>query len=147
MPESQALAIRTPYGIILHTGDFKLDPTPLVGPPTDEAALRALGDEGVLAMVCDSTNAMVEGHSGSEAEVRKSLTALIRPLRGRVAVTCFASNVARVETIALAAQAAGREVALVGRSPAQPGGSGARVRLHEGRAGVRAGGRRRVGAG
>ncbi len=116
VPESQALAIRTPYGIILHTGDFKLDPTPLVGPPTDEAALRALGDEGVLAMVCDSTNAMVEGHSGSEAEVRKSLTALIRPLRGRVAVTCFASNVARVETIALAAQAAGREVALVGRS-------------------------------
>ena len=116
VPESQALAIRTPYGIILHTGDFKLDPTPMVGPPTDEDSFRALGDEGVLAMVCDSTNAMVEGHSGSEAEVRSSMAALIRPMRGRVAVTCFASNVARVESVALAAKAAGRHVALVGRS-------------------------------
>jgi ribonuclease J len=116
VPESQALAIRTPYGIILHTGDFKLDPTPMVGPPTDEESFRALGDEGVLAMVCDSTNAMVEGHSGSEAEVRRSMAALIRPMRGRVAVTCFASNVARVESVALAAKAAGRHVALVGRS-------------------------------
>ncbi len=116
VPESQALVIRTPYGIILHTGDFKLDPAPMIGPPTDEDALRALGDEGVLAMVCDSTNAMVEGHSGSESEVRKSLAALIRPIRGRVAVTCFASNVARVESVALAAQAAGRAVSLVGRS-------------------------------
>ncbi len=100
----------------LHTGDFKLDPTPMVGPPTDEESFRALGDEGVLAMVCDSTNAMVEGHSGSEAEVRTSMAALIRPMRGRVAVTCFASNVARVESVALAAKAAGRHVALVGRS-------------------------------
>ncbi|MEJ1975405.1 MAG: ribonuclease J [Acetobacteraceae bacterium] len=116
VPESQALAIRTPYGIVLHTGDFKLDPTPMVGPVTDEASFRALGDEGVLAMVCDSTNAMVEGHSGSEAEVRKSLAALIRPMKGRIAVTCFASNVARVESIALAAKAAGRHVTLVGRS-------------------------------
>ncbi len=116
VPESQALVIRTPYGTILHTGDFKLDPDPLVGLPTDEEAFRALGDEGVLAMVCDSTNAMVEGHSGSEAEVRASLAALVRPMRGRVAVTCFASNVARVESIALAARDAGRSVALVGRS-------------------------------
>ena len=116
VPEAQALVIRTPYGTILHTGDFKLDPEPMVGPPTDEEAFRALGDEGVLAMVCDSTNAMVEGHSGSEAEVRTSLSALIRPLRGRVAVTCFASNVARVESVALAAKNAGRSVALVGRS-------------------------------
>ncbi len=116
VPEAQALVIRTPYGTILHTGDFKLDPHPLVGPPTDEAAFRALGDEGVLAMVCDSTNAMVEGHSGSEGDVRTSLAALIRPMRGRVAVTCFASNVARVESIAFAAQDAGRSVALVGRS-------------------------------
>ena len=117
VPEAQAVVIRTPYGTILHTGDFKLDPHPLVGPPTDEAAFRALGDEGVLAIVCDSTNAMVEGHSGSEAEVRTSMSALIRSMRtGRVAVTCFASNVARVETIALAARDAGRSVALVGRS-------------------------------
>ncbi len=116
VPEAQALVIRTPYGTILHTGDFKLDPEPMVGQPTDEEAFRALGDEGVLAMVCDSTNAMVEGHSGSESEVRTSMAALIRPMRGRVAVTCFASNVARVESIALAAQQAGRSVALVGRS-------------------------------
>ncbi len=116
IPEAQALAITTPYGIVLHTGDWKLDPTPLVGPPTDEAALAALGDKGVLAMVCDSTNAMVEGHSGSEDDVRVSLTALIRSIRGRVAVTCFASNVARMQSIALAAQDCGRSVALVGRS-------------------------------
>ena len=116
IPEAQALVITTPYGIVLHTGDWKLDPTPLVGPPTDEAALSALGDKGVLAMVCDSTNAMVEGHSGSEDDVRISLTALIRSIRGRVAVTCFASNVARMQTIALAAQECGRSVAIVGRS-------------------------------
>jgi ribonuclease J len=115
-PESQALAIRTRHGLILHTGDWKLDPHPLVGPPTDEAAFSALGDEGVLAMVCDSTNALVEGHSGSESDVRRSLSALIRSIEGRIAVTCFASNVARVETIALAARDAGRSVALVGRS-------------------------------
>ena len=116
IPESQALAIRTPAGLVLHTGDWKLDAEPLVGPPTDEAALRALGDEGVLAMVCDSTNAMVEGTSGSEGDVRRSLTDLIASLRGRIAVTCFASNVARVESIAMAARAAGRSVAIVGRS-------------------------------
>jgi ribonuclease J len=118
VPQSQALVIRTPYGTILHTGDFKLDPHPMVGPPTDEAAFIALGDEGVLAIVCDSTNAMVEGHSGSEGDVRSSLAALIRSMqgRGRVAVTCFASNVARVESIAMAARDAGRSVALVGRS-------------------------------
>jgi ribonuclease J len=116
IPESQALVIRTAAGTVLHTGDFKLDPEPLVGPPTDEAALQALGDEGVLAMVCDSTNAMVEGHSGSEGDVRRSLAALIRGIKGRVAVSCFASNVARVESVALAARAAGRSVALVGRS-------------------------------
>ncbi len=116
IPEAQALAITTPYGVLLHTGDWKMDPTPLIGPPTDEAALAALGNAGVLAMICDSTNAMVEGHSGSEAEVRQSLTALIRGLTGRVAVTCFASNVARFESVALAARDAGRSVALVGRS-------------------------------
>ena len=116
IPEAQAIAITTRYGIVLHTGDWKLDPAPLVGPPSDEVALSALGDKGVLAMVCDSTNAMVEGHSGSEDDVRISLTALIRSIRGRVAITCFASNVARMQSIALAAQECGRSVAIVGRS-------------------------------
>ena len=114
--EPQALAIRTRYGNILHTGDWKLDPNPLIGPPTDEAAFGRLGDEGVLAMVCDSTNAMVEGHSGSEAEVRRNLAALIKGLKGRVAVSCFSTNLARIESIALAAKGAGRQVALFGRS-------------------------------
>ncbi len=117
VPEAQALVIRTPFGTVLHTGDWKLDPDPLVGQPTDEAAFRALGDEGVLAMVCDSTNAMVDGHSGSESEVQESLTRLIGGIKhGRIAVTCFASNVARVQSVARAAKAAGRTVALVGRS-------------------------------
>jgi len=116
IPEAQALAIETSAGTVLHTGDWKLDPHPLIGPPTDEAALAELGEKGVLALVCDSTNAMVEGHSGSEREVRQSLSALIRGLRGRVAVTCFASNVARMESVALAARDAGRSTALVGRS-------------------------------
>lgn|SRR5579875_59059 len=115
-PEAQALAITTRHGTVLHTGDWKLDPQPLIGPPTDEEAFAKLGEAGVLAMVCDSTNAVVEGHSGSEADVRRSLTALVRNLRGRVVVTCFASNVARIESIALAAQASGRSVILVGRS-------------------------------
>ncbi|WP_439594739.1 ribonuclease J [Falsiroseomonas sp.] len=114
--EPQALAIRTRHGTILHTGDWKLDPNPLIGPPTDEAAFGRLGDEGVLAMVCDSTNAMVEGHSGSEAEVRRNLAALIKGLKGRVAVSCFSTNLARIESIALAGRAAGRQVALFGRS-------------------------------
>lgn len=116
LPEAQALAIRTRHGTVLHTGDWKLDPNPLIGPPTDEAAFARLGEEGVLAMVCDSTNALVEGHSGSEAEVRRSLHALIKSLKGRVAVTCFATNLARIESITKAARAAGREVALLGRS-------------------------------
>jgi ribonuclease J len=114
--EAQALVIDTPHGLLLHTGDWKLDPEPLIGPRTDEAALAALGERGVLAMICDSTNAMVEGHSGSEAEVRQSLTALLRDLRGRIAVTCFASNIVRIESVTHAAHAAGRSVALVGRS-------------------------------
>jgi len=116
VPEAQALAIRTRHGLVLHTGDWKLDPDPLTGPPTDEAAFARLGEEGVLAMVCDSTNALVEGHSGSEAEVRRNLSAIIRGLKGRVAVTCFATNIARVESIARAAASAGRQVALFGRS-------------------------------
>jgi len=116
VPEAQALVVRTRYGTVLHTGDWKLDPNPLVGPPTDLDAFAELGREGVLAMVCDSTNAMVEGEAGSEADVRRSLTSLIGAITGRIAVTCFASNVARIESIALAAEAAGRSVVVVGRS-------------------------------
>ncbi len=116
VPEAQALVLRTPHGTVLHSGDWKLDPSPMVGLPTNLDAFAALGREGVLAMVCDSTNAMVEGESGSEADVRRSMAALVRSIRGRVAVTCFASNVARVESIALAAEAAGRSVVVVGRS-------------------------------
>ena len=114
--EAQALVIRTRHGIVVHTGDWKMDPNPLVGPPTDEAAFAAVGEEGVLAMVCDSTNAMVEGRAGSEASVREAMIKLIGELKGRIAVTCFATNIARVESVAMAAQAAGRRVALFGRS-------------------------------
>ncbi len=115
-PEAQALAITTSYGTVLHTGDWKFDNGPVIGDLTDEAALRELGDKGVLALVSDSTNAMVEGHSGSEADVKKSFEALLPELDGRIAVTCFASNVARVASIIAAGEIAGRHVALVGRS-------------------------------
>ncbi len=114
--EPNLLAIRTPLGVVAHTGDWKIDPDPMLGEATDTAALEKLGDEGVLALVCDSTNALVAGSSGSEAKVRESLTALIGTLKGRVAVTGFASNVARLDTVAQAAKAHGRRVALVGRS-------------------------------
>lgn len=114
--EPNLLAIRTPLGVIAHTGDWKIDPDPLLGEVTDMAAIEKLGDEGVLALVCDSTNALVPGHSGSEAEVRDGLTTLIGGLKGRVAVTAFASNVARLDSVARAAAANGRKVALVGRS-------------------------------
>ncbi|MBV8976141.1 MAG: ribonuclease J [Alphaproteobacteria bacterium] len=116
IPEPNALAIRTPLGTVVHTGDWKIDPDPLVGETTDENGLRRLGDEGVLATVCDSTNALVQGHSGSEARVRQGLSALIGALTGRVAVTAFASNVARLDSIAKIAREHGREVALVGRA-------------------------------
>lgn len=116
IPEPNGLAIRTPLGLIWHTGDWKIDPDPLIGETTDVAKLRAMADEGVLAMVCDSTNVFVEGTAGSEAEVREKLTEVIKKRKGRVAVTAFASNVARVETALLAARAAGRTPCLVGRS-------------------------------
>ena len=116
IPEPNGLAIRTPLGLIWHTGDWKIDPDPLIGETTDEAKLRAMAAEGVLAMVCDSTNVLVEGTAGSEAEVREKLTGVIKNCTGKVAVTAFASNVARVETTLKAARAAGRTPCLVGRS-------------------------------
>lgn len=116
IPEPNALSIRTRFGTVVHTGDWKLDPEPLLGELTDEAQLKKLGDEGVLAMVCDSTNALAQGHSGSEAKVKQSIGDLIGSLKGRIAVTAFASNVARLDTIAKAAREHGREVALVGRA-------------------------------
>jgi len=116
IPEPNAIAIRTPVGTVLHTGDWKFDPDPVVGDAADVETLKRLGDEGVLALVCDSTNVFTPGESGSEAELLKSLSELIADAEGRVAVACFASNVARLETIAKAARANGRDVVLAGRS-------------------------------
>lgn len=115
IPEPNALAIRTPEGMVLHTGDWKIDPDPLIGGAVDADKLRALGDEGVDAMICDSTNVFREGTAGSEAAVRESLTDLIAGRDQAVYVATFASNVARVETVAKAAEAAGRKVVVLGR--------------------------------
>ncbi len=116
IPEPMALAIRTPSGVVLHTGDWKFDPEPLIGEIADEAGLRALGEAGVLALVGDSTNVFRPGESGSEAEVRSNLMRLVGNYKGRVAVACFASNVARLESLARVAEAHGRHAALIGRS-------------------------------
>jgi ribonuclease J len=116
IPESNALALRTPLGLVVHTGDWKLDPTPVIGAITDENKFRALGEEGVRAVVCDSTNAVREGQSPSETDVARSLAEIVAAAKGRVAVTTFASNVARIRSAALAAAAAGREVVVVGRA-------------------------------
>lgn len=116
VPEPVALAIRTKAGTVLHTGDWKFDPDPLVGRAADLDALRRLGDEGVLAMTCDSTNAMVEGVTGSEATARDGLVAAFAGRRGVIAVTAFASNVARMKAVAQAAAANDRRVVLAGRS-------------------------------
>ncbi len=116
IPEANLLVIRTRHGTVVHTGDWKLDPAPLVGAPTDGERLRRLGQEGVDALICDSTNVFEPGRSGSETAVRETLTGLIAEQRGRVAVTCFATNVARLRAIAQAAVANGRHAALIGRS-------------------------------
>jgi len=117
IPEPNALVIRTPAGLILHTGDWKIDPDPQIGEGVDIAALRAVGDEGVLAMVCDSTNVFSPGVSGSEAGVRNELIKVIGEYEGRgVAVASFASNVARLESVMVAAQKNGRSICLIGRS-------------------------------
>jgi ribonuclease J len=116
IPESNALIIRTPCGTVLHTGDWKIDPTPILGDVTDEKKLRALGEEGCLALIGDSTNSVREGRSPSEADVGKTIAELIGAAKGRVAVTTFASNVARLRTVAEAARICGREVVVVGRA-------------------------------
>src|ERR1700758_5110489 len=116
IPESHALAIHTEIGTVLHTGDWKIDPTPIIGRPTDERRLPELGASGVMALIGDSTNAVREGRSPSEAEVAKTIAELVKGARGRVAVTTFASNVARVRAVADAARAAEREVVIVGRA-------------------------------
>jgi len=116
IPESNALAIGTPVGTVVHTGDWKIDPTPPIGGVTDAARLTALGDAGVLALVGDSTNAIREGRSPSEADVAKTLGELIRTAPRGVAVTTFASHVGRLRAVADAARAAEREVVVVGRA-------------------------------
>lgn len=116
IPEANALAIRTPLGLVVHSGDWKIDETPVVCPPTDVARLRALGDESVLALICDSTNAIREGQSLSEAKIGSELAKIANEAKGRVAFTTFASNVGRLRSIALAAAAAGREIIIVGRA-------------------------------
>ncbi|HWT61191.1 MAG TPA: ribonuclease J [Ochrobactrum sp.] len=116
IPEPVSLAITTPLGTVVHTGDWKMDPDPSMGPLIDEARFRALGDQGVLALICDSTNAMREGESPSERQVGDSLRELIENARGRVAVTTFSSNVGRIRSITEAARDAGRQVLVVGRS-------------------------------
>ena len=116
IPESNALAIRTALGTVVHTGDWKIDLTPVVGAPTDQAKLTALGDQGTLALIGDSTNAVRDGRSPSEADVAKTLTELIRAAPARVAVTTFASHVGRIRAVADAARLAEREVVVVGRA-------------------------------
>ncbi|HVZ04206.1 ribonuclease J [Hyphomicrobium sp.] len=116
IPEPNGLAIRTPAGLVFHTGDWKFDATPVVGKSHDVAKLQSLGDEGVLAIVCDSTNAMRDGRSASEADVAKTLTKIIADAPRCVAVTLFASNVARIVSVAAAAHKAGRTLIVAGRA-------------------------------
>jgi ribonuclease J len=116
IPEPMSLVIRTPLGNVIHTGDWKIDEKPSLGPLTDENRFRAIGDEGVLALMCDSTNAMRDGVSPSEEQVSEDLQKIIENAEGRVAITTFSSNVGRIRSIAQAAHAAGREVLLLGSS-------------------------------
>ncbi len=116
IPEPMSLVIRTPLGNVVHTGDWKIDHAPSLGPLTDEARFRAIGEEGVLAMMCDSTNALRDGVSPSEEQVSEGLRQIIENAEGRVAITTFSSNVGRIRSIAQAADRAGREVLLLGSS-------------------------------
>ena len=114
--EPNGLSIKTPAGIVLHTGDWKCDPNPLIGERIDEKKLKEIGNQNVLAMVCDSTNVFSEGRAGSESDVRESLLRIISNLKKRIIVTTFASNVARMETVFYCAQKTNRQISLVGRS-------------------------------
>lgn len=116
IPEPNGLAIRTPLGTILHTGDWKIDPDPIIGEDFDQAKIEQIGAEGLLAIVCDSTNVFEEGEAGSEATARDHLVQVVAQQPGRVAIACFASNVARVHSACEAAKATGRSICLAGRS-------------------------------
>ena len=114
--EPNGLRIETPAGTILHTGDWKVDPNPLIGGEINSKRLKEIGDEGVLAMICDSTNVFSHGKSGSELDVRKSMLNIMSGLKKRIIITSFASNVARMETAFYCAEKTGRQISLVGRS-------------------------------
>ena len=114
--EPNGLKINTPAGTVLHTGDWKCDPNPLIGDKIDEKKLKQIGDEGVLAMICDSTNVFSMGRSGSEMDVRNNMLKIFQRLNKRIIVTSFASNVARMESVFYCAEKTGRQISLVGRS-------------------------------
>jgi len=116
IPEPQALMIRTPVGSAFHTADWKLDPAPVIGPAFDAEPYKKLALEEPDAMICDSTNALVDGHSTSEAELYKGLKNIVENAEGRVVISCFASNVARLKTLMKIAEDSGRQVGLLGRS-------------------------------
>jgi ribonuclease J len=116
IPEPNALGIKTKFGNVLHTGDWKIDPKPLVGRNFNDEKIKSFGKKGVLAIVSDSTNSNVEGHSGSEEKLRESLIEIIKKIQNRIAITSFASNLARLETFAHIADKVGRVAALCGRS-------------------------------
>ena len=114
--EPNGLKITTPAGTIFHTGDWKVDPNPIVGKKIDEEKLKKIGDEGVLAMICDSTSVFSIGKAGSESDVRKNLLNVMSRQKNRILVTSFASNVARMETVFYCSEKTGRHISLVGRS-------------------------------
>jgi ribonuclease J len=114
--EPNGLKIQTPAGIVLHTGDWKVDPNPLIGDEINSKRLKEIGDEGVLAMICDSTNVFSAGRSGSELDVRKNMLNIMGRLKKRIIITSFASNVARMESAFYCAEKTGRQISLVGRS-------------------------------
>ncbi len=114
--EPNGLSIKTPLGTVLHTGDWKIDPNPLIGSQIDEEKLKSIGNAGVSAMICDSTNIFSPGRAGSESEVRDSLLRIIEIKTNRILITSFASNVARMESVFYCAKKTGRNICLVGRS-------------------------------